>query len=60
MSDTLHQSRSGGSSLSKFLKNTSHEEKTRYFEAALERASEQQRAVIRETGFSYRLSHACG
>lgn len=60
MTDTLHQRHSGGSSLSEFLKNTPHEEKSRFFEAALERASEQQRDVIREAGATYQVTHhAC-
>lgn len=41
-----------GASLSHYLRTSSAEEKSRYFEAALKRAAEQQRSVIREARMS--------
>jgi len=52
MSGNMHHCGGGKASLSKFLRNTSREEKNRFFTDALERAAEQQRSVFRETGMT--------
>ena len=41
-------------SLSRYLKQSTAEEKSRHFEAALKRAAEQQRNVVREARAAYR------